>query len=118
MDFQPIHEPDVVFWKLEKNNKFSVKSVYNGLTRTDVGPYHKRIWKGKISAKIKISMWLMTNDAILTKDNVIKRKWQGDPSCFFREDGENISHLFFQCPIAEVIWTVVAKCFGASVVVL
>ena len=25
----------------------------------------------------------MTNDAILTKDNLQKRKWQGDPSCVF-----------------------------------
>lgn len=63
----------------------------------DSGPYHKKIWKGKIPAKIKIFLWLMMNNAILTKDNLLKRKWTRDPSCYFCENDENISHLFFQC---------------------
>lgn len=107
-------EPDKVCWKLEKNNQFSVKSVYNGLTRNDAGPYHKRIWKGKIPPKIKFFMWLLTNDAILTRDNLLKRKWMGDACCLFCDSDENIAHLFFQCPIAKVIWSIVAKCFGAN----
>jgi hypothetical protein len=32
----------------------------------------------------------------------------------FRSSGIYISSVFFQCPIARVIWSVVAKCFGAS----
>lgn len=59
--------------------------MYNGLTRNESGLYHKRIWKGKIQLKIKIFMWLLTNDAILTKDNLVKRKWIGDSSCMFCE---------------------------------
>ena len=58
-------------------------SVYNALTRSSTGIYHKRIWKGKISEKVKIFLWLMSNEAILTKDNMRKRKWQGDLSCVF-----------------------------------
>jgi len=95
VDFQLINETDVVFWKLENNSTFSFKSVYIGLTR-NVGLCHKRIWKGKIPVKIKIFVWTMTNEAILTKDNLLKRKWKGDPSCSFCENDENISHLFFQ----------------------
>jgi len=56
----------------------------------------------------------MTDDAILTKDNLIKRKWQGDTKCMFCEMDESIDHLFFQCPIARVVWSIVAKCFGAT----
>lgn len=26
---------------------------------------------------------------------------------------ESIPHLFFQCPVARVVWSVIAKCFGA-----
>lgn len=58
----------------------------------------------------------MTNDAILTKDNLIKRKWKGDPVCYFCSNPESIQHLFFQCPVAKTIWAVVAKCFGADIV--
>jgi len=84
-------EPDRITWSLGKNNKFSVKSVYNAITRNDAGVYNKKIWKGKIPAKIKIFMWLMN------KDNLSKRNWKGDPTCWFCNCTENISHLFFQC---------------------
>lgn len=59
---------DTVLWSLEKNNNFSVKSMYNALTRSDARTCHKMLWKGKILAKIKLFMWLLMNDAILTKD--------------------------------------------------
>jgi hypothetical protein len=105
---------DTVTWSFGKYGRFTVKSVYNALTKSCTGAYHKRIWKGKIPEKLKIFLWLMTNEAILTKDNLRKRNWQGDPSCVFCDCVETISYLFFQCPVARVIWLVVAKCFGAS----
>jgi hypothetical protein len=107
-NFPLINEADLISWK------FSVKSVYNGLTKNDSGLYHKRIWKGKIPPKIKIFLWLLYNDAVLTKDNLIRRRWIGDPKCMFCEEDENITHLFFQCPTAKVIWSVIAVCFGAN----
>jgi len=106
----------MVLWSLEKNIKFSVRSMYNALTRSDAGIYHKMLWKGKIPTKIKIFMWLLMNDAILTKDNLLKRKWQGDPTCYFCDEPESISHLFFHCHVAKSVWAIVAKCFGADTV--
>jgi len=72
-DFTP--DDDVVLWKFGNLGKFSVISVYNAMASNDSGPYHKKIWKGKIPAKIKIFLWLMMNNAVLTKDNLLKRKW-------------------------------------------
>lgn len=66
--------PDSIGWKGGKKNIFSVKSVYNALTASDFGHCFNHIWKGKIPAKIKFFMWLMEHDAILTKDNMIKKK--------------------------------------------
>jgi hypothetical protein len=86
---------DIVSWKLESRGKFSVKSTYNALTSSDGGPTHRDIWKGKIPAKIKIFLWLVANDAILTKDNMIKRNWSGDPSCYFCQQPETVTHLLF-----------------------
>jgi hypothetical protein len=54
--------PDRIVWSLKKNSIFHVKCTYNALTRNDAGRYHRMIWKGKIPIKIKIFMWLMSND--------------------------------------------------------
>lgn len=78
-------DDDVVLWKFGALGKFSVKSVYNAMTRNDSGPYHKKIRRSKIPAKIKIFLWLMMNNATLTKDNLLRRNWVGNPSCFFCE---------------------------------
>jgi len=56
----------------------------------------------------------MLNNAILTKDNMVKRKWQGDPTCYFCTHNESLSHLFFQCSTTKAVWAIMAKCFGAT----
>ena len=83
---------DKVTWKFGKNGRFSVKSTYDAMTVNDSGLYNKRIWKSKVPSKIKIFLWLMLNNAILTKDNMVKRKWQGDPACYFCTHNESLSH--------------------------
>jgi hypothetical protein len=85
-----ITDNDVVLWRFGPQGRFSVRSVYNAMIRNESGPYHKKIWKSKNPAKIKIFLWLMMNNAILTKDNLLKRKWSGDPSCYFCDNDENI----------------------------
>ena len=70
--------------------------------------------KPKIPYKIKIFMWLVENNAILTKNNLIWRHWVGDPICQFCTAHETIDHLFFQCPVAKVTWGIVAHCLGAT----
>ena len=77
---------NVILWKFGNKSSFTVKSVYNALSTNDVGPYHKKIWKGKITSKIKIFLWLVVNNAILTKDNLIRRKWAGNPTCHFCDE--------------------------------
>ena len=58
-------------------------------------------------------MWLINQNAILTKDNLTKRKWQGDSRCKFCPEQESISHLFFDCPLAKFVWSIVALVMGA-----
>lgn len=105
---------DIISWKLESRGKFSVKSTYNAVTSCDYGHNYKYIWKGKISAKIKIFLWLVANNALLTKDNMIRRKWIGDPSCYFCQQPETVSHLLFACPVAKAVWAIFATCLCAN----
>jgi hypothetical protein len=101
--FQLHDMEDIIIWHIGKNKKFSVKSLYNALTKTDDGPDHKKVWKSKVQPKIKIFMWLLTNGALLIKDNMVKRNWSGNPVCQFCQAEETINHLFFMCPVAIVI---------------
>jgi hypothetical protein len=35
---------------------------------------------------------------------MLKRKWSGDPGCYFCGAPETTDHLLFACPIAKVVW--------------
>jgi hypothetical protein len=47
-------------------------------------------------------------------DNLLKRKWTGDPFCKFCFAHESILHLFFSCPAAKYIWSIVGTVVGAQ----
>ncbi len=67
----------------------------------------KKIWKFKIPLKIKIFLWLVLKNRILTKDNLFKRGWRKcDKLCQFCDKEESIQHLFFECSVAKLIWNV------------
>jgi hypothetical protein len=36
---------------------------------------HSDLWKIKIPLKIKVFLWLLYREVILTKDNLVKRNW-------------------------------------------
>jgi hypothetical protein len=102
---------DLSLWRWTASKQFWVKSVYEQLTKRDNGPSFKRIWKTKVPKKIKVFMWLVEQNAILTKDNLIGKKWLGSPSCYMCGEHESIDHLFFSCPVAKVTWGIIALCF-------
>jgi hypothetical protein len=85
-------EDDWVSWRWGGKNKYTTKSVYEHLNEHDHGYNFKHIWKSKIPYKIKIFTWLLERNAILTKDNMIRRKWAGDPSCVFCDGTETVDH--------------------------
>jgi hypothetical protein len=87
-------QKDKSIWVWERHKSFSVKSMYAHMCEGEAGDSNKRIWKAKIPLKIKVFMWLINQNAILTKDNMLKRNWQGDQYCKFCSRDESINHLF------------------------
>ena len=77
---------------------------YGGFSNTQF----TTIWKSKIPLKIKIFLWLLRNDGILTKSNLAKRGWQGNLDCPFCGSFESIDHLFVTCPFITAIWSWIA----------
>lgn len=87
--------PDKVLWSLTKNKQFATKSTYMWLERVFSGANNKWLWKAKIPLKIKIFMCQLFRNAILTRDNMRKRKWLGNPTCSFCDCTETATHIFW-----------------------
>jgi hypothetical protein len=79
--FQFQNEKDIINWKWDGKDQYTSKSMYDHLTKDDAGNSYKHIWKAKVPYKIKIFTYLIENNAIPTKDNMEKRKWEGGPMC-------------------------------------
>jgi hypothetical protein len=91
--FQFENANDSVAWNWSSKGKFTTKSIYNHLSNGVQGKKFQHIWKSKIPYKIKIFMWLVENNAILTKDNMIRRNLDGNLTCYFCEHHDSIDHL-------------------------
>ena len=102
---------DKPLWMLTTDRKFSVKSLYKYLIKTDVGFPRNFLWKIKVPAKIRFFLWLMVRKNVLTRDNLLKRGWKGDKHCVFCGKDETIDHLFFLCSVAKTIWALVRCAF-------
>jgi len=88
--------------------------MYDQLCINEVGAQYNLIWKAKLPLKIKIWLWLIEHNAILTKDNLAKKNWSGDMHCLFCNEVETIDHLFFVCVSSKYTWSLVASVLGAS----
>jgi hypothetical protein len=59
-------------------------------------------------------MWFVYRKEILTKDNLLKRNWQGSKTCCLCDHEESVQHLFVECPFAKIIWTIVHMAFNIT----
>jgi hypothetical protein len=70
--------------------------------------------KAKIPLKIKIFLWYLKNGVVLTKDNLVKRRWQGCTLYCFCTEQETIQHLFFDCPMARLMCGIICSTLGIT----
>jgi hypothetical protein len=70
--------------------------MYNDLILPDV-PINKvsndKLWKLKISLRIKVFGWYLCKGVVLTKDNLAKRNWHGSKKYVFCHQDETIKIL-------------------------
>lgn len=59
-------------------------------------------------------MWLVEQNAILMKNNLLKRNWNGDGKCCFCAQNKTVQHMFFECTMARHIWSLVAVVVGVD----
>jgi hypothetical protein len=103
---------DTFIWT--KSKSFSAKAMYNDLVVRNASRLNLITWKAKIPLKIKIFLWYLWKGVILTKDNLAKRQWKGCTRCCFCSEHETIQHLFFDCPMARLMWFAISVTFGIT----
>ncbi len=90
---------DEVRWRWGAAERFSVKSVYTFLQDGGVSDVrYSKIWGIKAPVKVKVFVWLVLKNRVLTRDNLLKRGWRGDDGCeLCTERSETVNHLFLNC---------------------
>lgn len=68
---------DLFRWAASNTGRFTVRSMYLSIMNYGHIVQDTTIWKMKMPLKIKIFMWYMKKGIVLTKDNLVKRHWQG-----------------------------------------
>jgi hypothetical protein len=104
-------------WSLTTSHNFSVKSMYLDLLDDNMVYLvylQKYLWKMKVPLKIKIFMWFLHRQEILTKDNLAKRNWLGSKKCCFCDHEETAQRLFIKCLSAKIIWSIINMAFNIT----
>ncbi|XP_078173945.1 uncharacterized protein LOC144567651 [Carex rostrata] len=60
-------------------------------------------WQLPIPPKIKVFMWLLSKNRILTKDNLAIKGWLGNHKCQFCLEEETVDHLFLTCSTVKQV---------------
>jgi predicted metal-binding protein len=72
------------------------------------------MWKISVPHKLHIFLWLLANNKNLTKDNLAKRRKLEYGSCLFCTESESVTHLFFECCVAQVFWRISYEIIGRN----
>lgn len=97
--------PDIIIWRWNSSIFFVLTLFIYGYLRGDPTHTYNTLWKSKIPLKIKIFVWLLRQDKILTKCSFQSRGWQGNIDCVFCGSSETVDHLFVTCSFISSLWS-------------
>jgi zinc-binding in reverse transcriptase len=92
-------------WRWHEQGYFTVKSAYSFLSHsgilTDIS-----LWKICVPGKVKIFLWLLKQNSILTQHNLLKRGWPHLSTCVMCKLKiiETSNHMFLTCTVERSIW--------------
>ncbi|KAJ4809406.1 RNA-directed DNA polymerase (reverse transcriptase)-related family protein [Rhynchospora pubera] len=99
---------DTAHCRWSSDESFSVAAVYKCWASAGkfASPF-EWIWKLKVSPSIKLFLYLMSNDRLLTKQQLQKRGVFTQPGCVLCNTGseEDNLHLFFSSPFSDHLWS-------------
>nr|POE80751.1 putative ribonuclease h protein [Quercus suber] len=103
-------------WVPESKGSFTVKSTYliansvpNVLEATHVN--WKKLWNLKALERLKMLLWRLCYDILLTKENLSERFIITESSCNLCKNAfESACHIFLFYPVTKALWF--ALCWG------
>ncbi|KAL0007666.1 hypothetical protein SO802_009168 [Lithocarpus litseifolius] len=110
-----IPKQDKLIWIPDAKGQFSIKSAYRTVVEHGSCPNQPvawmKLWKARLPERIKLLLWRIGAGCLPTKENLITRLIHIDSTCTLcKSFSESYMHLFFECPIARVIWF--SACWG------
>lgn len=102
--------------------KFPAKAYYEFLSSQDRTSRliqvskisYKSIWIKFVPPKVQLFMWMVLQNALATKNDLINRGCEitSTRCSFYTTEGETITHLFLRCTYATEIWSYFLKGFN------
>ena len=104
MDFENVKNDCSIFVITQNCGNRSTHSIYILLNSGRIKPKESMIWwKLLVPSKIRIFMWLVSHNTILTKDNLNLKGWIGDQTCHLCTENESIDDLLIKCHLAQPV---------------
>jgi hypothetical protein len=111
-----VDEDDSIICQYNSSGKYSVQTLYAIINNRGVRQvFTPVVWKVSVPSRLHIFLWLVTNNKVLSRDNLAKRKNMEDMRCLFCDEPESVKHLFFNCCVARITWECVSDVCGRVV---
>uniref|UniRef100_A0ACD5XUF6 Uncharacterized protein n=1 Tax=Avena sativa TaxID=4498 RepID=A0ACD5XUF6_AVESA len=109
-------QEDQLIWQYESKVVYSSSSMYSIINFRGVKKiFLPAVWKLKIPPRVQIFLWLLSQNKIMTRDNLRARGIPKPLECEFCKEVEFVHHLMFDCIIARSLWSDVFKIFHIQV---
>lgn len=99
-------QDDSLVWPHSSTGLVTVNSTFSFMADYgDTNATHEWIWNIKCAEHIKLFIWKVTKNGMLTNAERLRRGLTDDPTyprCGFGE--ETLGHLFIQCSVAKDCW--------------
>ncbi|GFY81333.1 hypothetical protein Acr_01g0011420 [Actinidia rufa] len=109
-------EVDKWRWKRHGKGSFTVSSFYHSITGSGDPTFPwKGIWVSRVLSKVCFCEWTTAKGAILTIDNLWRRRMLVTNSCYMcKRNAETTDHLLIHCVSACELWSLVFSIFGVQ----
>lgn len=107
-----LDENKEVKWSLDSKENFTTSSLYQYICFGGVIDRQViELWNCKMPLKIRIFVWQVVHDRILSGDQFCKRGGQGSGCCKLCGQPESNDRIMFECPLARFVWINISKAF-------
>lgn len=106
---------DTIIWRWTANGRYTARSLYRAITEAGLmRDRHAALWKFKVPPTVKIFIFLLLKNSLLTHDNMLRRNMRCNLPCTLCENCpvECAFHVFFLCPYAVHVWFILSRKVG------